>query len=213
MTKKMNSTLIKYIYLSFLLIVITEFTKHILNLDELMYNSLAEKITKQQLNDFFAFQQKRKWIGYVFVLLYVLLKTIIIASILYIGVFFSNKDLSFKKIWNLILDAEFILLLVPIIKIIWFYFFQTNYTFEDIQYFYPLSALNIVSYKGLEPWFIYPFQTLNLFELGYWLILAYYIGKATETNMDKGLKIVTYSYGSALLLWVVTVMFFTLNYS
>ena len=98
-------------------------------------------------------------------------------------------------------------LLVGIAKIIWFYFFQTNYTLKDIQYFYPLSALNIVDYKGLEPWFIYPFQTLNLFELAYWLILAFYIGKATETNMDNGLKIVASSYGSALLLWVITVMF------
>ena len=92
--------------------------------------------------------------------------------------------------------------------IFWFY-----YKLEDIQYFYPLSALNIVGYQDLEPWFIYPFQTLNLFEVTYWLILAYFIGKATQTSMDQGLKIVAYSYGSALLLWVVTVMFFTLNYS
>jgi hypothetical protein len=70
-----------------------------------------------------------------------------------------------------------------------------------------------VGNKDLEPWFIYPFQTLNLFELVYWLILSFYIGKATQTSMDKGLKIVAYSYGSALLLWVVTIMFFTLNYS
>jgi hypothetical protein len=31
--------------------------------------------------------------------------------------------------------------------------------------------------------------------------------------MDRGLKIVASSYGRALLLWVVVIMFFTLNYS
>jgi len=76
-----------------------------------------------------------------------------------------------------------------------------------------------VGYQGLEPWFIYPLQVLNLFELAYWFVLAYFIGKLAFTEKDKGkpmdlgLKIVASSYGSALLLWVVVVMFFTLNYS
>jgi hypothetical protein len=96
-------------------------------------------------------------------------------------------------LWGFVITAEFVFLLVPLFKIIWFYLFQTNYTPEDIQYFYPLSALNIVGYKGLEAWLIYPFQ----FELAYWMVLAYFIGKITETNMDRGLKIMASSYGSA----------------
>jgi hypothetical protein len=163
---------------------------------------------------FFEFQDKWQWVSYVFVPIMVLIKTSLIASTLYIGTFFFSKmPIAFKQLWAIVISAEFVFLLVPVFKIIWFYFFQTNYKLEDIQYFYPLSALNIVGYKNLEPWFIYPFQTLNLFELAYWLILAYYIGKVTKTTMDNGLKIVAYSYGPALLLWVVTIMFFTLNYS
>ena len=130
------------------------------------------------------------------------------------GIFFFSKiPITFKQLWGFVITAEFIFLLIPIFKIIWFYFFQTNYTLEDLQFFYPLSAINIVGYEDLEPWLIYPFQVLNFFELAYWLILAYFIGKAIETTMDHGLKIVASSYGSALLLWVVVIMFFTLNYS
>ena len=62
-------------------------------------------------------------------------------------------------------------------------------------------------------WFIYPFQTLNLFELAYIICLGYWVGQLTNTNTDNGLKVVAYSYVPALLLWVVTIMFFTLNYS
>jgi hypothetical protein len=109
-------------------------------------------------------------------------------------------------LWIFVISAEFVLLLVPIFKILWFYFFQTTYTLEDIQYFYPLSALNIVGYQGLEPWLIYPFQVLNLFELAYWIIFAYFIGKITETNMDRGLKIVTSSYGSGIFLWAKPIL-------
>jgi hypothetical protein len=210
----MKSTLLKCIILSIFLILLVEITNTILNFKGLFYNSLSEQLTKKQIHHFFELQDKWVWIGYTIVPILLLIKTSLIASVLYIGTFFFSKvTVSFKQLWTIVISAEFVFLLVPLFKIAWFYFFQTNYKLEDIQYFYPLSALNIVGYKGLEAWFIYPFQTLNLFELAYWLILAYYIGKATQSNMDSGLKIVAYSYGPALLLWVITIMFITLNYS
>ncbi|MBF7091214.1 hypothetical protein IUY40_06655 [Flavobacterium sp. ALJ2] len=210
----MKNPLVKCILFSILLILISEITKIALDIDKLLYNTIAEKLTSQQLNHFFEFQNKWKWISYIFFPIYIVIKTSIIATVLYVGTyFFSQKEVGYNSLWNIVIKAEFIFLLVATTKIIWFYFFQTNYDLEDIQYFYPLSALNIVGYRGLETWFIYPFQTLNLFELTYWLILAYFIGKETDTNMDKGLKIVVYSYGPALLLWITTVMFFTLSYS
>jgi hypothetical protein len=210
----MKIIFLKYFILCLALIVLSEITNSVLNYKGLLYNSLSEQLTQKQIQHFFEFQDKWQWLGYVFVPIMVLIKTSLIASTLYIGTFFFSKiPVTFKQLWAIVVSAEFVFLLVPVFKIVWFYFFQTNYKLEDIQYFYPLSALNIVGYKNLEPWFIYPFQTLNLFELVYWLILAFYIGKVTKSTMDKGLKIVAYSYGSALLLWVVTIMFFTLNYS
>jgi hypothetical protein len=210
----MKNNLLKWLLLSIIIILFTEIINNVLDFKELLSNSLAEQLTSKQIQNFFEFQDKRKWLGFIFVPVLLIIKTSLIAGILYIGTFsFSKVELTFKQLWGFVISAEFVFLLVPVFKIIWFYFFQTNYKLEDIQYFYPLSALNIVGYRDLEPWFIYPFQTLNLFEVTYWLILAYFIGKATQTSMDHGLKIVAYSYGSALLLWVVTIMFFTLNYS
>jgi hypothetical protein len=210
----MKSTFFKCLLLSIALIVLSEITNRVLDLKGLLNNSLAEQFTQKQIKHFFELQDKWQWLGYVFIPLIVLIKTSLIASVLFIGTFFFSKiTVKFRQLWSIVICAEFVFLLIPIIKIVWFYFFQTNYKLEDIQYFYPLSALNILGYKDLESWYIYPFQTLNLFELAYWLILAYQIGKATETNMDRGLKIVACSYGFALLMWVVTIMFFTLNYS
>lgn len=209
----MKSPLIKWLVLSIALILIAEIFKRAIHFDDLVYNSLSEQLTSQQVENFLGFQKKWQWAGYVFTPVFLLIKTIIIATILYIGLFFSNKDLKFKNLWNIVLKAEFIFLLIPVFKIIWFHFFQPNYNLEDTQNFYPFSALNIVGYKDLETWFVYPFQTLNLFELAYIIYLGYQVGKLTNTNTDNGLKLVAYSYVPALLLWVVTIMFFTLNYS
>ncbi len=205
---------IKYFLLCFSLSLLNEGSIVLLQFDKLLYNSLAENLTSDQIENFFNLQKKWQWVGYLFVPIFILLKTCIIATVVYIGTFFFSKnDITFKNIWNCIIQAEFLFLFVPVLKIVWFYFFQTNYTLEDIQYFYPLSALNITGYQGLDPWLIYPLQVLNLFELVYIVYLSYQIGQLTQTNTDNGLKIVGYSYVPALFLWVAVVMFFTLNYS
>lgn len=192
----------------------------LLKFELLFINSLSETLTQNQIEEYLSIQKKWKWLSYTIMPIILLIKTSLITSLIYIGTFFYSKNkVTFKQLFNAVIKAEFVFLGVGVLKIIWFYFFQTNYTLEDLQYFYPLSALNIVGYKGLEVWFIYPLQVLNLFELAYWLLLSYFIGKLAFTEKDKGkpmdlgFKIVASSYGSALLLWVVVVMFFTLNYS
>ena len=201
-------------------ILIVYLLNHILSINDLLLNSLGENLSISQLEYIYDFQKKWQWVSYVVIPLLILIKTTLISSSLYIGTFFYSKiKITFKQLFNAVVKAEFVFLAVVILKMVWFYFFQTNYTLEDLQYFYPLSALNIVGYKGLEAWFVYPLQVLNLFELAYWLLLSYFIGKLAFTEKDKGkpmdlgFKIVASSYGSALLLWVVVVMFFTLNYS
>jgi hypothetical protein len=196
------------------LILMAEIANYILNFKILLYNSLAEKLTHKEIKDLFSFQEKWQWVTYIFVPLLLFVKSSLIASVLYIGVyFFSKATVTFKQLWAVVVQAEFVFLLVPVFKTGWFYFFQTNYTLEDVQYFMPLSAINITGYHDLATWFIYPLQVLNVFELVYIVYLSYQIGHLTQTNADRGLKIVGTSYLPALLLWVVVVMFFTLNYS
>lgn len=210
----------KIIFLIFTLQFITFLTIKLLKFETLINNSLIEKFTIEQINEIIDYQRKWQWVTYTLIPIVLLVKTTVIVSVLSVGTFFYSKaKVTFKQLFNAVVKAEFVFLGVGVLKIVWFYFFQTNYTLEDLQYFYPLSALNIVGYQGLESWFIYPLQVLNLFELAYWLLLSYFIGKLAFTERDKGkpmdlgFKIVASSYGSALLLWVVVVMFFTLNYS
>lgn len=210
----MKKATFKFALICLLLIFFSILLKEIFQIDKLIYNSLAENLSSKEIDSYFEFQSKWKWVGYFFITIYMLLKITIVSSVIYIGVFFFNKNkISYNSIWNSVLNSEFIFLLVPLSKIFWFHFFQTNYTLEDIQYFYPLSAINITGNFGIDPWLIYPLQTLNLFEVAYIVYLSYQIGHVTKTNADNGLKIVSYSYIPALLLWVTVVMFFTLNYS
>ena len=208
----MKSRILLFI-LIFTLVLLQQFVKEVLNTDELYISSLADKFTYNQIEEVLNLQQKWQWLGYAIIPLLLLLKISIIAAIIDAGCFFFDKEIKYKQLFNIVVKAEFVFLLVIVFKTIWFYVFQQDYTLEDLQYFYPLSAINITGYQDLLPWFVYPLQILNLFEIAYWVILAYLLGKELKVSTDKGLSIVASSYGVGLLIWVVAVMFLTLNMS
>lgn len=203
----------KFILLIIFLIILTYLNTKLLKIDELVLNSLVENLAQNQIEETITFKEKWQWLSYALIPILLLIKISIISAILDLGCFFFNKKIKYKKLFNIVVKAEFIFLLVIIVKTVWFYFFKTDYSLEDLQYFYPLSAINIVGYEDLDPWWIYPLQVFNLFELAYWFILAYLLGKAIQVTTDKGVQIVASSYGVGLLIWVVGIMFFTLNMS
>lgn len=212
-TKIKTSNSLIFLILITIQFCLTHLSKVLLNTNELIINSLSEKFSIEQISSITGYREKWEWLVFLIMPILLLIKIGIISALLDIGCFFFSKEIKYKKLFNLVVKAEFIFLLVIIFKTTWFYFFQPNFTLEDLQNFYPLSALNIIGYQGLEAWFIYPFQVLNLFELAYWIILAYLIGKELNENTDKGFSIVASSYGVGLLIWVVGVMFLTLNIS
>lgn len=188
-------------------------SRMILKTNAFFVSSLAEELTQNQINNLINIQQKWQWLGNILIPVLLLIKISLIATTINIGCFIFNKEMSFKTLFNIVVKAEFVFLLVIICKTLWFYAFQTDYTFEDLQYFYPLSSINIVGYRNLQTWFVYPLQAFNLFEVAYWLILSYLLGKELKTTTDKGLGIIASSYGVSLIIWVVAIMFFTLNAS
>jgi hypothetical protein len=49
----------------------------------------------------------------------------------------------------------------------------------------------------LEPWLIYPLQVFNVFEIIYWIALAYFLSKGLpELDMDRSMMVVMSSYGT-----------------
>lgn len=209
-----HKKILKFVFLFILILILSEITNYLFDFNQLITNSLSEKLTNDQIESFVNRQQKGKWVSYAFIPIYYFIKISLVALLLYAAtIFYKRQECSYSQVWNLVVEAEYIFLLAPVFKIFWFSFFQTNYTLEDLQLFYPLSALNIVGYIGLEKWYIYPLQVINVFEIIYWIVLAKGMAKLMGVSNEKGLSAVAVSYGSSLALWVVAVMFFTLNFS
>jgi len=192
-------------------LVVVFLSNNFLISESLYYNTFAEQLTAEKIDGLIDQTQKWSWLGYVIVPIIYFFKFSLIALILLTGFFFINKTVSFSVLFKAVMLAELPFLFLPLIKLFWFLFVQTNYTFNDLQYFYPLSALQLFDVKSLAIWQIYPLQLLNVFEMVYWGLLAYWLKRLLNITLTKSMEMVIASYGTGLLLWVVFVTFLSLN--
>jgi hypothetical protein len=124
-----------------------------------------------------------------------------------------NIETGFKKFFSAAITGEFVFLIPSFIKLLWFGFIKTNYTLQDLQYFSPLSAIGLFNPTELDPWFVYPIQLLNLFEVLYWVVLAYQLKPVLNEDFSGSLGFVGRTYGVGLVIWVILVMFLTVSIS
>ena len=200
----------------FLIIIIfvlaTSFlAEHYLISETLYYNTFAEQLTVEKIENIIEQSHKWAWIGYIFIPIIYYTKFLLVALVLQTGFFFFERKVSFSMLFKAVMLAEIPFLVVPVIKIFWFLFIQTHYDLNDLQYFFPLSALQLFNAKSLPMWQIYPLQLFNVFELIYWVLLAYWLKKLLNISLNESMEVVASSYGTGLLLWVVFITFLSLN--
>lgn len=189
-------------------------SNYILTVD-VLYNSFSGQLVKEQLLKLVETRERFNWLQYVFSPLVILFRSTIVASCLNMGIFiyFNENEISFNKLFRITLLGEFIFIIGDYFKALYFLFIKNDYLIIDFQRFYPFSVINFLEDNDLQLWFVYPLQLLSLFELIYWFILAYLLGKQLGVSTKKSFIIVASSYGVALLIWVGAVMYLTLNLS
>lgn len=202
-----------YSVLSLFTILLLLLSQTFLVTEELYYQSLGEQLSVDQIAQLLNVQSKYEFLSYIFIALLNLLKCSVIGLTIYTGTIIFGLKVKFKNVFRIVVLAEFIFLIPLVLKFVWFYFIQSDYTLDDLQFFYPLSILNIFEKGSISQFLVYPLQLLNLFEVAYWFLLAFGIHKLIKSDYEKSLKLVLSSYLPAMLLWVVFVMFLTVTFN
>jgi len=204
----------KYLYFfvfTAVLLLISYANSKILISEDLIFDFYDEQLAYERIKELIEKGSRWQWIVYPVLPIYYLLKFFVVAICIYIGVLLAGYSVSFTKLFHVAMFSELIFLIVPIVKLIWFSIFFTNYTLQDLQYFSPLSLFSIVSRDSIEPWLVYPLQLFSVFEIAYWLLLAYGLYSLTKERYSKMLGLVASSYGLGLLLWVVFIVFVSVS--
>ncbi|MBD1395150.1 hypothetical protein [Mucilaginibacter glaciei] len=151
----------------------------------------------------------QKWI-YLSAVTYLLSRILIVTLILYTALYLSEVSVSFKNVLGTVILAEYIFLIPAVFKFFHFYLAGSDFTLQAWHLYYPLSAMQLVGSVPAD-WH-YSLQTLNLFEVLYWFLLAAGIRRIAGLSYDESLKVVVKSYLPALLIWVSLFTFLTIIY-
>lgn len=206
----MLSRLLILISLYLLLQIISDY---LLYSDDLLYDFLGSQLSDERIYEILNDTKKWKWATYLVVPLYLAIKVFFITFCLSVGGLLIGLEDGFRKLFSVIINSEFVLLIPFVIKLTWFSVFNTDYDLEDLQNFAPLSVLSLFDQKEIESWMIYPLQLLNIFELLYWLALSYQLKEITGKTFLGNFEFVASTYGVGLLLWVVFVIFLIVSVS
>lgn len=193
-----------------ILLVISEY---ILVSDDLVIDFLAKRLSYERANEFMEEQNNWKWLTSIFVPISILFKLFFVTFCIYIGELLLGIENTFTSVFIRAINAEFIFLIPPVIKLFWFTFLQTDYTLETLEYFSPFSLFSLFNPNEVDPWLTYPLKLVNAFELLYWLALAYQLKEVLHRGFLGSLGFVASTYGAGLLIWVVLVMFLSLSMS
>jgi len=181
--------------------------------EDIYYNGLGQQLPIESIRKIVDNIQRWTWLIYFITPILYLTKFFFVAICLSIGSFLFKIEVDFKSLLKVVLLSEFVFLLPSLIKLFWFSLISVNYTLIDLQYFSPLSAVNLFERTEIESWLIYPLSLINLFELAYFFILSFLLSKRLESNFIQSFKLVIISYGTGLLIWVLFVTFLTVSLS
>lgn len=180
--------------------------------DGIYYQSFGEKLATDRIAKIIEQSQKWQWIGYVFIPIVVFIRVGFTATCLYSGLFVVELKVRFRDLFKVALLADFVFVAAGVAKLVILIFFKEVSMLEDLQ-FQPLSLMQLFDKGSVDALLVYPLSLLNAFEALYWLILAWLLTGMLEKPMGSALKTVAFSYGTGLLLWVLFVMFLTVNLS
>lgn len=190
------------------------FLSQMILLDEIVFfNTYSEQMTYDRSMELYHSVRSYSWVGYLIIPGALFLKFSIISILLFTGLFFSdfNKDISLGKIFRVVTLAEIAFITASLLKFFWFIIFAGNYTIDDISFFYPLSLANLFTRQEVAPWWIYPLQTVNLFQVFYVVLLSVGLTKVSTIKRERADTIILCTYIPAIVIWGAVIMFFSID--
>lgn len=183
--------------------------------ETVFYNTFSEQLTYERSMKLFQNLKDLSWIGYFLVPLMLTVKFFFVSVVIYAGLFLYDlqNKISFRNIFGVVIAGEIVYLFAGIIKLFWFMFLAGNYDLNDMQFFFPLSLSGFFSWDEVEKFWIPALQSLNLFQVGYILLLSTGIFLKSEIPKSLAEKAVLISYIPGLVFWIAFIMFLSVDTS
>jgi len=193
--------------------IINVFDQVFIFTDDFLYRNLSDELSESVIEGLVTSENRFGWISFAILPFIILLKILFTTFCVTTGAIFADTEFSIAKIFQVVIYSEFIFLISQKVYSLNLFFNRDVLTFENAGNFFPLSMLSFFEVENVVPWLHYPIQTLNLFEVAYVLCISWLLSKQWKPDFIESLNIVIPSYGLGLLVWMVLVVFLTLQVS
>lgn len=101
----MNKNVFNILTLLAVTVFLSFLSGFLLNTDDLVVNTLIDEYTQEQIEGILNFKKKWQWLGHLLTPLLLLIKVGVIAAIIDIGCFLFEKEIKYKKLFNIVVRA------------------------------------------------------------------------------------------------------------
>ncbi len=196
----------------FIYSAISWLTNSLIYTNSYYYSALGYQLSNERINQLIELSKRYQLLTYISMPLLLLLKWFLITGVIYTALFLLNKTVLLGDCFKIVIIAELALIIAGLVKLFYFIIYKPQ-TIHDVQYFYPLAFTQLLNTAHLPSYIIYPLQQFNLFEVAYWILITLGIKEFINQSFLKSLKITASSYGVALIIWVLCIMFIQLQTS
>jgi len=191
--------------------VITFFAENWIFTEEYYYQNLSSQLPGIAVEELLESRQQFWWLAYLSQVIVLLFKVFFAVLCIFIGAVLSDLKSSFHELFRSVIIAETVFIIAQLIYLYNLYNHRSVITFENIIDYYPLSMLKLLGADTVATWLYYPLQTINLFEFVFILFVSWLLAREWRTGTIETINIVLPSYGIGLLIWMVLVVFLTIQ--
>jgi hypothetical protein len=178
--------------------------------EEIYRKSFAKVISADFGSITYHSHKDNAWVNYLTPLLNIF-RFIPASFLIILGMQLTNIRIPLNYIFQATILGEIIFLIPEFAKTVYFPIFISDFTLKGFRDFSLFSLASIFDYENLKYWEYYPLRVINLFEVIYCAFIAIVLDEFI-LNRDKSFGLVFISYWSGLLIWVLIVVFISLEF-
>lgn len=175
--------------------------------DKVVFNSLAEQLTMEQINTAMVGVRSNSILIYIIALIQPLAEIGLIAVCITVGTLLFRYTITFKQIFSVVVKS-FLIFTLAHLPILYSLVFRGVEKLEDIAYIPQFSLAEWFGETSFSPWALYPMQLMNVFQLCFILLLAAGLNLVDSRGFGKWLLLTLCTYGVELAILVMLTGFF-----
>jgi hypothetical protein len=188
-------------------------SKQFLYTDQLYYSTLGEQFTSGQIQKILAYQNEtwRQLLAYCLIPLIIIIRVLYASFCLYIGDLVEETHWGFKPLFNISLKTDIVFSLNTIFS--FYYYLLTDIRTLDDLNINCLSLLKIVGKENIPNWLVLAFNSINVFELLYVVLLIVMLKANFRITYLKSIVFVLLTYCIGNYLYLTAMTFLYLSFS